>query len=234
MTSTVTVVSGGSPMDIFVATPAGAGPHPAIVVAHHRDGVDDFTRRSCERLAQAGFAAAAPNLYHRRPAGEDSLQSRDHLEDGHTIVDVNATVDHLLSLGSVRMHAIGVLGHCMGGRTSFLCAAAIPIFRVAGIFYGGGILTSRADKRPPPIEFTRNISCPLIGFFGKEDKNPSPADVARISEECKRFGVRHEFKTYDGAGHAFQNFSNKDSYREKQSEDAWSRLIPMLDAELKS
>ncbi|HUZ75616.1 MAG TPA: dienelactone hydrolase family protein [Stellaceae bacterium] len=234
MTSTVTVVSGGTPMAIFLATPQGAGPHPAIVVAHHRDGVDDFTRHACERLAEAGFIAAAPNLYHRRPAGEDTLQSRDYLEDGHTIVDVNATVDHLLSLKSVRRDAIGVLGHCMGGRTSFLCATAIPIFRVAGIFYGGGILTSRRDNRPPPIEFTRDISCPLIGFFGKEDKNPSPADVARISEECKRFNVRHEFKLYDGAGHAFQNFMNKATYREQQSDDAWSRLVPLLNAELKS
>jgi carboxymethylenebutenolidase len=232
MTSTVTVVSGGTEMDIFLATPAGAGPHPAVVVAHHRDGVDEFTRRACERLAEAGFVAAAPNLYHRRPDDEDRGESRNHIEDGHTIVDINATVDHLLSLKSVRMHAMGVLGHCMGGRTAFLCATAVPIFRIAGIFYGGGILTSRRDNRPPPIEFTRNIHCPLVGFFGKDDKNPSPDDVARISAACKRFDVRHEFKLYDGAGHAFQNFANPASYREQQSEDAWSRLIPALKAEL--
>ena len=232
MASTITVQSGGGSMDIYLATPSGAGPFPAIVVAHHRDGVDDFTRRSCDRLAAAGFVAAAPNLYHRRPDDEDRGESRKFLEDGHTITDVNATVDHLLALETVQMHAMGVLGHCMGGRTSFLCATAIPIFRVAGIFYGGGIMTERADKRTPPIAFTRNIHCALLGFFGKEDKNPSPEDVAHISAECTRFKIRHEFRSYDGAGHAFQNFSAK-TYREQQSEDAWGRLIPLLKAELK-
>lgn len=232
MSSEITVQSGGSPMAIFVAVPEGAGPYPAIVVAHHRDGVDDFTRTTCERLAKNGFVAAAPNLYHRRADDEDRLELRKYLEDGHTITDVNATVDHLLAMTAVRRDAIGIIGHCMGGRTSFLCAASIPIFRAAGIFYGGGIMTSRADNRPPPFEFARDIRCPVIGSFGKEDKNPSPEDVAKISAALKRYDIRHDFRIYDGAGHAFQNFASPQSYREQASEDAWGRLIPFLHAEL--
>ena len=56
--------------------------------------------------------------------------------------------------------------------------------------------------------------------------------MAKISEELKKFDVRHDFRIYDGAGHAFQNFSNPKSYREQQSEDAWSRFVPFLKTEL--
>ena len=231
MTSETKILSGGSTMALCVAIPDGAGPFPALVVAHHRGGVDDFTRAVCDRLAQSGFVAAAPNLYHRRPADEDSLEARKYLEDGHTITDVNATLDHLFTL-KVRRDAIGVMGHCMGGRTSFLCAASIPVFRAAAMCYGGGIMTSRADNRPPPFEFARDIRCPIAGFFGRDDKNPSPEDVAKISAELDRYHVRHDFRTYDGAGHAFQDFTTPKSYREQQSDDAWRRIIPFFKAEL--
>ena len=57
--------------------------------------------------------------------------------------------------------------------------------------------------------------------------------MARISDELKKHNIRHDFKIYDGAGHAFQDFTNKGAYREQASEDVWTRLIPFLRAELK-
>lgn len=234
MTATreTTIPVGPGRMFIFIAEPDGAGPHPAVVVAHHRDGVDEFTRRVATRLAENGFLAAAPNLYHRRPDDEDRLELRKHIDDVETIADLNATVAYLQSQTSVRADAIGIIGHCMGGRTSFLGAATNPAFKCAVMLYGGGILEPRQNTAPAPIMLTKNIRCALAGFFGREDQNPSPEHVAKISEELKKFEIRHDFRIYDGAGHAFQNFSNPKSYREQQAEDAWSRLVPFLHAEL--
>jgi carboxymethylenebutenolidase len=223
---------GTSRMVIFIAAPDGAGPHPAVVVAHHREGIDEFTRRVATRLAENGFLAAAPNLYHRRPDDEDRMESRNFLDDIETIADLNATVACLQADKSVGAQRIGIIGHCMGGRTAFLGAATNPAFKCAGIFYGGSILAPRQNTFPAPSTLAKDIKCPLMGFFGREDKNPSPEDVERISAELKRFDIRHDFRVYDGAGHAFQNFMNKNSYREQQSEEAWSRLVPFLHAEL--
>jgi len=227
-----TIPVGQGRMSIFIAEPNGAGPHPAVLVAHHRDGVDEFTRRVATRLAEAGFVAAAPNLYHRRPDDEDRMESRKFIDDVETVTDLNATVTYLQSQKSVRPDAIGIIGHCMGGRTSFLGAASNPAFKCSVILYGGGILEPRQKTAPAPITLTKNIRCPIAGFFGKEDQNPSPEHVAKISEELKKYEIRHDFRIYDGAGHAFQNFSNPKSYREQQAEDAWSRLVPFLRAEL--
>jgi carboxymethylenebutenolidase len=36
---------------------------------------------------------------------------------------------------------------------------------------------------------------PILGLFGAEDKNPSPAEVAQIDAELTRLGKEHEFHT---------------------------------------
>ena len=233
MTREITVEVGNSRMPIFIAEPAGAGPHPAVVVIHHRDGVDEFTRAYCERLAKNGFAGIAPSLYHRRPAGEDGRASRQALTDGEVVADIDATVTAIKSVKSVRSDRLAILGHCMGGRMAYLGAASNPAFKAAGVFYGGGIFRVEGEGRPAPFALTGNIKCPILGGFGREDKNPPPEDVERISAELTKHGIRHDFKIYDGAGHAFQDFTSTDSYREQASEDVWTRLIPFLRAELK-
>jgi carboxymethylenebutenolidase len=220
-------------MSLFVTEPEGAGPHPGIVVIHHRDGVDEFTLAVCERLAKNGLAAAAPNLFHRRPAGEDTRESRKSLTDGEVVADIGAAVTWLQGQKSIRGDRLGIIGHCMGGRMSYLGAASNPAFKAAVVCYGGGIFRVEGEGRPTPFELTSHIKCPIAGFFGKDDTNPPPADVARISDELKKFNIRHEFRMYDGTGHAFQNFTSKESYREQSSEDAWSRFVPFFQTELK-
>lgn len=223
---------GGSEMELYVDEPAGAGPHSAVLVAHHRGALDAFTRKFVEDLARNGYVAAAPLFYHRRPAGEDSMTSLRSLDDGEIVADIAATVDYLRSLDSVRGDAIGIAGHCMGGRLAYLGAAANPAFRACGVFYGGNVMVAWGAGHPPPIERSGDIGCPVIGFFGNDDENPSPDDVARIGAALDRHGKRREFHAYDGAGHAFQNFLNADAYRQGPAEDAWRKLLAFLDREL--
>ena len=77
----------------------------------------------------------------------------------------------------------------------------------------------------PPIELAPNIRCPVAGFFGDEDQNPSPADVDDYEAALTKAGVAHEFHRYPGAGHAFQNFPSPERYRHEQSEDAWDKVL---------
>ena len=223
---------GGSKMETYVDEPQGAGPHPAVLVTHHRGALDAFTKKFVEDLAQNGYVAAAPLFYHRRPAGEDTMDSLKNLDDGEIIADIKATVDFLQSLASVRNDAIGITGHCMGGRLAYLGAATNAAFKVCGVFYGGNIMVPWGAGQPTPIELTKNIGGPIVGFFGNDDANPSPDDVKRISSELDKHGKRHEFHAYDGAGHAFQNFLNTDAYREEPTKDSWNKLLAFFGREL--
>ena len=54
-----------------------------------------------------------------------------------------------------------------------------------------------------PFDKLGNLRGPAIGFYGKDDENPSPDDVAKIDAKLTELGIIHDFHSYDGAGHAF-------------------------------
>lgn len=85
---------------------------------------------------------------------------------------------------------------------------------------------------PPVIDLAGNINCPVIGFFGNDDQNPSPEDVDDYDAALTAAGVPHEFHRYDGAGHAFQCFTSEERYRPDASEDAWGKPLEFFNEKL--
>jgi carboxymethylenebutenolidase len=219
-------------MPVRIAAPAGSGPHPAVLVCHHREGVDDFTRYVLIRLAEIGLVAAAPNFYHRRPSGEDPVASMKYLDDDELIADMVTTLAQLRAMPSIRPDRIATVGHCLGGRTSFLGLVHHTDFAAAVLLYHGNILEARGGTAPAPFELTRNVHCPVLGLFGDDDSNPSPHHVAMLAQEFGRLGIRHEFHSYEAAGHAFQDFHNAKLYRQPAADDAWDKLVVFLQREL--
>ena len=55
----------GEDMEMYTSVPSGSGPFPAVVVAFHVGGVDDFDRVMADRLAEAGYVAVVPDMFHR-------------------------------------------------------------------------------------------------------------------------------------------------------------------------
>ncbi len=224
----------GQPMRVYLDAPAGGGAAPGIVVIQHGPGLDRFMEDRVEDLARHGYVAAAPDLYHRQPQdGADMMTRMGRLRDKEILVDVDATIAHLRSLKDARVGDLAVLGFCMGGRVTYMLAGARPAaWRAAGVFYGGNIMKPWGDV-PAPFELTKQIACPVVGFFGLDDTNPSPGDVDRIDAELSRLGKTHEFHRYEGAGHAFLNFSNAERYRPEPAKDAWAKMLGFLERQLK-
>jgi carboxymethylenebutenolidase len=237
------------PMQTFISVPAGEGPFPAVIVAQHQPGVDTFIQTVCDRLATAGYAAAAPDLYHRSEEKITfkeiiALQSDDPkraeiiqplaaaMLDEEIVRDMNAALDHLKELPIVDESAVAVTGFCMGGRVAYLMATRNASLKAAGCFYPGNTFASKGGG-PSPFAASDRINCPMIGFFGKDDTNPSPEDMDKISTELTRLKIEHTFHDYDGAAHAFMNFSAA-SYREDTANDAWPKLVAFFDEKVKA
>jgi len=53
------------PIPTFVATPEGPEPWPAVVVVHDALGMRENLHNQARWLADSGFQAAAPDLFHR-------------------------------------------------------------------------------------------------------------------------------------------------------------------------
>jgi carboxymethylenebutenolidase len=229
-----TVDVNGSSMEIFMYEPEGDGPHPGIVLCQHIPvghagiEVDDFTLATAQRYADAGFYVAAPFIFHWWPKEETMDVKREEFRDDWTALDLQVAFDHLASQGDVDENRIGIIGHCWGGRVSLLGACHNPNYAACGVFYGGRADVTMGPGTPPVTDLMGNINCPVVGFFGNEDQNPSPELVDKYAQSLSDGDVEHVFHRYDGAGHAFQNFPTPEKYREEQSEDAWSKSIAFM------
>ena len=83
-------------------------------------------------------------------------------------------------------------------------------------------------KQPvAPIDFTKNLSCPLLGLFGNEDRSPTPEQVDQHEAELKKQGKNYEFHRYDGAGHGFFYY-DRPMYRIEQALDGWKKVFAFL------
>lgn len=224
----------GSPMEVFVFEPEGEGPHPGIVLAQHipvgHTGVenDTFTLKTAERLAENGYTVSVPFIFHWWPKEDEMQVKRDEARDDWMAADMQGGYDVLDDMASVDSERIGIVGHCWGGRVAWIGACHNPNYKAAAIFYGGRIKLVMGDGETPPIALTGNIKCPVIGFFGNDDENPSPQDVDDYDAALTAAGVPHTFHRYDGAGHAFQAFPMEERYRPEASEDAWGKLLDFL------
>lgn len=218
-------------MRIYVGVPERPGPHPGIVVAQHAGGVDAQIQDTVHRLHREGYVVAAPELFHRQPPGVEPSKRTSLLRDEEIIADINATLAHLKNM-RLSVGPIGITGFCMGGRVTYLMACVNPELKAAAVFYGGNIFRA-LGAGPSPFERSAGIGCPVIGFFGVEDGNPSPDDVNRIDAELTRLGKWHEFHRYNNAGHAFQNFSSPERYRERAARASWTEMLAFFTEYLK-
>jgi len=239
MYSKQTVDVQGSAMEVLVFEPDGAGPHPGMVVAQHlpvaHEGLekDPFTIDVGERLAAAGYANVIPYMFHWWPPEEDVAVKREQWRDDRGLADLDAAFALLSGMANVDAGRIGILGHCWGGRVSWLGAARNPGYTATAVLYGGRIKLPMGEDSVPPITLADRMAGPMIGIFGNDDQNPSPADVDDLDAALNDAGIAHEFHRYDGAGHGFQDFVNTDRYRKEQTDDAWGKVMDFLDRTLK-
>ena len=229
----------GSPMETLVFEPQGSGPHPAILVAQHlpiaHAGLekDPFTLDIGDRLAKAGYVAAIPFMFHWWPPEQDIEIKRKEWRDDWTLADLDATWGLLAGMPNVDSGRLGVIGHCWGGRVSWLAACHKPDLKACAVLYGGRIKLAMGPPGTPPIELAGRIGCPMIGIFGNDDQNPSPADVNDLDAALDAAGVAHEFHRYEGAGHGFQDFGDRNRYHPEATADAWDKVLGFFARTLK-
>ena len=211
----------------YTSLPEGQGAFPGVVVAFHKDGIDPFTKWLVDDLARNGYAAIAPNHYHILPSLDYIDRRKEYLDDDQLTADIQASVDWLVRDGNADRDRLALIGHCMGGRTTWAGLVGLPnVFKCGCPYYSGGSFLQQGQL-PAPMDRLENITCPVMGFFGNDDKNPSPADVEEFSRRLTALNKEHEFHRYDGAGHAFMDWTGK-SFNERASRDAWAKTLNFL------
>lgn len=236
-TETVGLQTPDGKMPAYLCRPAGAGPHPAVIVVMEAFGLNGHIKDVAARIAREGYVTMAPDLYHRFgspiipyadvPKAIDTLKK---LEDAKVMAEIGAVIAHLKGLKEVRADRIGITGFCMGGRVTFLSASQHAAdIKAAVAFYGGGIA---AEAPSAPINFADKIRCPVLCFFGETDQMIPPDQVKKVEDTLKRLSKTYEVKVYKGAGHGF--FCNeRASYHAESAKDAWEQARSWFQKHLK-
>ena len=236
----VDMQSDGQTMEGYLTQPTTAGRYPAVVVIQEIWGVNSHIQSVTERFPSQGYVGLAPALFHREgrmtlglyEEMETALARLGRCTDANILADVKAAVAYVKAQPFVDPQRIGIVGFCFGGRVSYQAACNIPDLKAAVVFYGGRILQPLGGAGPAPVEQTANITAPVLGLFGEEDGNPSPADVAKIADELNKHGKTYEFHMYPGCGHGF-HCDGRASYRPEAAKDAWAKTMAWFDKYLK-
>jgi carboxymethylenebutenolidase len=132
---------------------------------------------------------------------------------------------------------VGIFGTCSGGRHAYLTACRVKGFDAVVDCWGGRVVMPAQALTPvcpvAPLDYTEDLSCPVLGLFGDEDSSPSPAEVDQHEAELKKYGKTYEFHRYPGAGHGFFYY-HRPNYRQQQAVDGWDKIWAFLEKYLVS
>jgi carboxymethylenebutenolidase len=241
LAETVTIDGqGGDLIHAYSARPLTAGPHPAVVLFHHFPGWDEWYKEQTRRFAHHGYLAICPDLYCRLGHGAvDDVAALARAQGGppddQVVGDAEAAGAFLRGQESSN-GKVGLWGTCSGGRHAFLVACRSDRFDAAADLWGGGVVAAQEEataSRPvAPIEYTADLSCPLLGLFGNDDQSPTPQQVDLHEEELRRHGKDYEFHRYDGAGHGFFYYDRPAAYRAEQAGDGWEKVWDFFERKL--
>ena len=242
MLAETTTVQGfnGDIINAYFARPLGPGPFPGVVVIHHMPGWDELYREMTRKFAHHGYLAFSPNIYYRFGHGSPddvaaNVRASGGVADDSVLEDTEGSLRFLKSLPQSNKK-IGVFGTCSSGRQAFLAACRLKGLDAAVDCWGGGVVMSKEEltpKRPvAPIDYTKDLSCPLLGLFGEEDQNPTPQHVHLLEEELKKYGKTYEFHMYPKAGHGFFYY-DRPNYRQEPAVDGWKKLFGFFEKYLR-
>ena len=238
-TTSVQIPNGSLAIDAYLAEPT-SGTFPGIVVVQEIWGVNAHIRDVTERLAKEGYVAIAPAIFQRSAPGfegnydADSTalgrQYKDATKADELLSDMQAAIDYLRTLPSVKKDAIGAIGFCFGGHVVYL-AATLPDIKATASFYGGGIATMTPGGGAPTITRTPDIKGTLYAFFGTSDPLIPVEQIEQIEAALKEHHSDHRFFRYP-AGHGFFCDQRPD-YSPESATDAWEKVKELFGRVLK-
>ncbi|HET6361037.1 MAG TPA: dienelactone hydrolase family protein [Gemmatimonadota bacterium] len=207
----------------YLVTPAGEGPHPAVILIHEWDGLNDRIRQVADALADEGYVALAADLYSGRvgstPEENRSLMQEARANPGAMIANLDAAVDFLRARDDVT-GKVGTMGWCFGGGVALSFALGGEHHDATAMFYGS--LVTDPDSLAA-------LDHEIYGTFAAEDDGIPPDQVAQFAEALRAAGVANDVHVYDEVDHGFWLWVDQDfETRSGPALDAWTRLKAYL------
>lgn len=221
----------------YIALPENASDEnsvPGILVAPEWWGVVEHPRKVTERLAEAGFAAIAMDVYGEGKLTTDAAQANEWmtqmLNDQDKLMGrCRAILEDFADQLPVDGNRLGITGYCFGGKIGLdMAREGMPLKAVA-TFHGNLSPKQPAEKG--------KFKAKVLVAHGRDDSMVSMEDVESFKKEMDNAGVDYTVDVYDNAKHGFTN-PNADKraadngvdlgYNEDAAKESWDKMIAFM------
>jgi carboxymethylenebutenolidase len=198
----IETLDGSASFSAYLAEPKGS-PRGAIIVIQEIFGVNEGIRRKCDRWAELGYVAVAPDLFWRLEPGVEldpdvepefkrALDLMGRFDQDQGIADIEAAIRAARArLGEGGK--VGCVGYCLGGRLAFMTAARTDVDASVG-YYAVGLDSLLHEKNA--------ISRPLLLQIAGADGFVPPATQAQMRQALDDHS-RVTLFDYPGEDHGF-------------------------------
>ena len=208
-------------------SPSGAG----VVICPDVRGLHAYYEEVALRFAQAGVHAVAIDYFGRTTESRQRGEGFEHelhvmqLSTRGVMDDVAAAVAYLRTPEGGEPERLYTTGFCIGGRVSFLQAAAgHELSGVMGL-YGWPVGPHRTGL-PAPADEAPGFTCPVLAIYGGADQGIPPEARDAFDRALDAAGVEHRTVVYEDAPHSF--FDRKATAYADASEAAWREMLTFM------
>jgi len=209
----------------YLAVPR-SGTGAGVLVLHAWWGLNDFFRDFCDRLAQEGFVALAPDLFSGKIARTipEAQQHASQWDEEQAVPPILLpAIEDLNKHPAVTGHGLGTVGFSMGGYWALWLAQKKPdLIRAVTLFYGtnGGGGDFQHSKAA------------YLGHFAETDPYETAQGIQALEKSLRGANRPTTFYTYPGAGHWFFEKDRPDVYHAQAAQLAWDRTTAFLHDQL--
>jgi carboxymethylenebutenolidase len=228
MAETVSFPSNGNTASGHLAVPS-SGSGPGVIVIQEWWGLNPQIKRTADRLAEEGFVALAPDLYHGELAGHDEMDKAGelmtNLPPDRAARDMSGAVDFLAEHEATTGDGVGVVGFCMGGMLTLILAAQRgDRVKAAAPFYG----FPQGDSEPD----WSGLSAVVRGHMASPDDYFTPEAARDLEGRLQEMGKDVQFEIHE-AGHGFMNEEDPlGTHDAEQTARAWDDMVSFLHEQL--
>lgn len=223
----VTVANPGGPaVRAYLARPAGAGPHPTVIMIHEFWGLNIEMRDKADLLARAGYVVVAPDMFRGSSTSwlPRAIYQTLTTPQEQRNTDLDAVYAWLEQQPEVNPGRVAVIGFCFGGATSLRYSLWNPKLAATAVFYGSPI--SDADQ-------LKSLPGPLLGVFGGADSSIPLAEVGAFESALVTAGIPSTITIYPDQPHAF--ITDVAAIEAGGAPGAaWAQLLGFLDSALRT
>jgi carboxymethylenebutenolidase len=217
LSETIHYDSGGFSIEAFVAKPEGGGKHPAILLIHDSEGLNDSIRDIAKQFAATGFLALAPDFTSRlggtRTPGQ-MAQAVGQLSPNLSVADARAAFDYLQKDSEVDAVKISTVGFGWGGWRSFMLAVSVPELYRAVVYCGSS-----------PSQSFEAVHAPVLAHYAQYDFRTT-GNALLTEKAMTEAGKKFTYFVYPKVYHGF--YDPDVQYNGDAAKLAWTRTLDFL------